>query len=93
MTRSLFGKFVAFYPRDPHAISSTRGFACNWRASALDPMYRQEKLTLYIHVAALFLVVATGQMAIWALKKHKTYKREFGDKYPRGRKAMIPFIF
>jgi very-long-chain enoyl-CoA reductase len=32
-------------------------------------------------------------MALWALKKHKAYKREFGEKYPRGRKAMIPFIF
>jgi len=43
--------------------------------------------------AALFLVVSAGQMALWATKKHKAYKREFGDKYPRGRKAMIPFIF
>jgi hypothetical protein len=34
-----------------------------------------------------------GQMFIWASKKHRAYKKEFGDKYPRNRKAMIPFIF
>ena len=26
-------------------------------------------------------------------KKHKAYKREFGKEFPRGRKAMIPFLF
>jgi very-long-chain enoyl-CoA reductase len=31
-------------------------------------------------------------MLDWAIKKHKRYKKDFGDKYPRGRKAMIPFI-
>ncbi|KAL1707966.1 3-oxo-5-alpha-steroid 4-dehydrogenase-domain-containing protein [Schizophyllum commune] len=40
----------------------------------------------------LFIVVATVQMAIWALKKHNQYKKEFGKAYPRGRKAMFPFI-
>ncbi|KAL1668368.1 3-oxo-5-alpha-steroid 4-dehydrogenase-domain-containing protein [Schizophyllum commune] len=40
----------------------------------------------------LFVVVATVQMAIWALKKHNQYKKEFGKAYPRGRKAMFPFI-
>ncbi|KAF8960058.1 3-oxo-5-alpha-steroid 4-dehydrogenase-domain-containing protein [Flammula alnicola] len=42
--------------------------------------------------AAIFTVVAVGQMAIWAVKKHKNYKKEFGKEYPRNRKAMIPFI-
>ncbi|KAF9048866.1 3-oxo-5-alpha-steroid 4-dehydrogenase-domain-containing protein [Panaeolus papilionaceus] len=42
--------------------------------------------------AGLFTVVAAGQMAIWAIKKHKQYKKEFGKEYPRGRKAMFPFI-
>lgn len=32
-------------------------------------------------------------MVAWAVKKHKAYRREFGDKYPRGRKVMFPFIF
>ncbi|KAK7018591.1 S5A-reductase domain-containing protein [Favolaschia claudopus] len=43
--------------------------------------------------ALLFLVVSTAQMMQWARKKNGTYKKEFGDKYPRRRKAMIPFIF
>lgn len=42
--------------------------------------------------AMIFLVVSTYQMAVWALKKHRNYKKEFGEKYPRGRKAMFPFI-
>jgi very-long-chain enoyl-CoA reductase len=41
--------------------------------------------------AYLFLAVAVGQMYIWAVKKHKGYRKEFSD-YPRGRKAMFPFI-
>ncbi|EIM82531.1 uncharacterized protein STEHIDRAFT_141777 [Stereum hirsutum FP-91666 SS1] len=42
--------------------------------------------------AWLFLAVSGTQMALWALKKHKNYKKVFGPEYPRGRKAMIPFI-
>ena len=41
----------------------------------------------------LFLAVSTYQMAVWAVKKHRNYKKEFGKEYPRGRKAMFPFIF
>jgi very-long-chain enoyl-CoA reductase len=43
--------------------------------------------------AWLFLVVSAGQMTIWAGKKHRNYKKEFGKEYPRNRKAMIPFVF
>jgi very-long-chain enoyl-CoA reductase len=43
-------------------------------------------------IAWAFVAVSSGQMLIWAQKKHRAYKKEFGDKYPRGRKAMIPFI-
>jgi very-long-chain enoyl-CoA reductase len=32
-------------------------------------------------------------MMIWAKDKHRRYKIEFGDKYPKNRTAMIPFIF
>ncbi|KIJ62849.1 hypothetical protein HYDPIDRAFT_176284 [Hydnomerulius pinastri MD-312] len=39
-----------------------------------------------------FLLVATGQMYIWAAKKHRAYKKEFGSAYPKQRKAMFPFI-
>lgn len=42
--------------------------------------------------AWLFTIVAFYTMAIWAIKKHKNYKREFGSSYPRGRKAIIPFV-
>ncbi|KAG5638546.1 hypothetical protein H0H81_012047 [Sphagnurus paluster] len=42
--------------------------------------------------AGVFTVVATAQMALWAVKKHKQYKKEFGKEYPRGRYAMFPFI-
>ncbi|RDB25951.1 hypothetical protein Hypma_006303 [Hypsizygus marmoreus] len=42
--------------------------------------------------AWVFTVVAAVQMALWALKKHKNYKREFGKAYPRGRRAILPFI-
>lgn len=30
-------------------------------------------------------------MAVWAIKKHKNYKKEFGKDYPR-RRAIFPFI-
>ncbi|KAF7361261.1 S5A-REDUCTASE domain-containing protein [Mycena sanguinolenta] len=42
--------------------------------------------------ALLFLVVSTVQMTLWAKKKHSAYKKEFGDKYPRRRKALFPLI-
>jgi len=31
-------------------------------------------------------------MIIWAKQKHRRYRKEFGDKFPKNRKAMIPFI-
>lgn len=41
-----------------------------------------------------FLVVSTAQMAIWAAKKHKQYKVDFGDEYKNlRRKKMFPFIW
>ncbi|KAI9335851.1 3-oxo-5-alpha-steroid 4-dehydrogenase-domain-containing protein [Zopfochytrium polystomum] len=39
-----------------------------------------------------FFVVSFVQMYIWALKKHKRYLKEFGDKYPKNRKVMVPFL-
>ncbi|KAG6831516.1 hypothetical protein H0H92_009784 [Tricholoma furcatifolium] len=42
--------------------------------------------------SVLFLAVSTTQMVLWAIKKHKNYKKEFGKEYPRGRYAMFPFI-
>ncbi|AOA64790.1 Very-long-chain enoyl-CoA reductase [Komagataella phaffii CBS 7435] len=40
----------------------------------------------------VFLTIASIQMYIWAAKKHKRYLKEFGDQYPKNRKAMIPFL-
>ncbi|KAJ9119942.1 hypothetical protein QFC24_005425 [Naganishia onofrii] len=41
----------------------------------------------------LFTAVSAAQMAEWAAKKHKVYRKEHGDKYPRNRKRMIPFLW
>jgi len=41
--------------------------------------------------ALLFTVAGFGQMAQWALGKHRNYKRDF-PKYPKGRKAIVPFL-
>ncbi|KAJ2934669.1 hypothetical protein H1R20_g2397, partial [Candolleomyces eurysporus] len=41
--------------------------------------------------AYIFLGVSAVQMTLWALKKHKNYKKEFGKEYPR-RKAIFPFV-
>jgi very-long-chain enoyl-CoA reductase len=45
------------------------------------------------YTAYIFTVFSIVQMAIWAKDKHRRYRKEFGDKYPKGRKAMFPFIF
>ncbi|KAL4909051.1 hypothetical protein BDW74DRAFT_145875 [Aspergillus multicolor] len=37
-----------------------------------------------------FIAVAAGQMALWAKKKERRYRKEFGDKYKRKRHVMIP---
>ncbi|KAK3090656.1 hypothetical protein FSP39_013421 [Pinctada imbricata] len=41
--------------------------------------------------AALFTTCGFYQMAVWALGKHRNYKKEFKD-YPRKRKSIIPFL-
>jgi len=40
--------------------------------------------------AAFFTLAGAYQMIMWALGKHRNYKKEFKD-YPR-RKAIIPFL-
>lgn len=39
----------------------------------------------------LFLIAGAYQMTIWAIGKHRRYRKMFGDDYPK-RKAIIPFI-
>lgn len=41
--------------------------------------------------AALFTFAGFYQMTVWAIGKHKNYKKEFSN-YPRGRKSIVPFI-
>ncbi|EYE99825.1 trans-2-enoyl-CoA reductase (NADPH) TSC13 [Aspergillus ruber CBS 135680] len=40
-----------------------------------------------------FIAVGGGQMAVWAAKKERRYRKEFGDKYKRKSFVMIPGIF
>ncbi|KAL2862869.1 trans-2-enoyl-CoA reductase (NADPH) TSC13 [Aspergillus lucknowensis] len=37
-----------------------------------------------------FIVVASAQMALWAQKKERRYRKEFGDKYKRKRFVILP---
>ncbi|KAL7009679.1 3-oxo-5a-steroid 4- dehydrogenase [Cystobasidiomycetes sp. EMM_F5] len=37
-------------------------------------------------------VKRVAQMIVWAKGKHRRYKQEFGDKYPRKRWVMLPGI-
>jgi len=41
----------------------------------------------------VFIILAVGQMGVWAWKKEKRYRREFGDKYKRKRYAILPGIW
>ncbi|XP_066932738.1 very-long-chain enoyl-CoA reductase-like [Clytia hemisphaerica] len=41
--------------------------------------------------SGLFAFVGAAQMTVWALKKHRNYRKEFKD-YPRSRKAIYPFV-
>lgn len=41
--------------------------------------------------ALFFTVAGFYQMSMWALGKHRNYRREFKD-YPRSRKAIVPFL-
>ncbi|XP_067001230.2 probable very-long-chain enoyl-CoA reductase art-1 [Anabrus simplex] len=41
--------------------------------------------------AGFFALAGLYQMAVWALGKHRAYKKEFSN-YPKARKAILPFI-
>jgi len=41
----------------------------------------------------LFTAVAVGQMGLWAQKKEKRLRNEFGDKYKKKRYAMLPGLW
>ncbi|KAK3647744.1 Very-long-chain enoyl-CoA reductase [Elasticomyces elasticus] len=42
---------------------------------------------------AVFVVVAGGQMALWAKKKESRYRKELGSKYKKKRFAMLPGVW
>ncbi|KAJ3270980.1 3-oxo-5a-steroid 4- dehydrogenase [Borealophlyctis nickersoniae] len=42
--------------------------------------------------AYFFTLLGFGQMYLWAVKKHKQYKKDFSGAYPRNRKVIIPFL-
>jgi very-long-chain enoyl-CoA reductase len=47
-----------------------------------------------IPFAYLFTLVGFLQMASWAVKKHKGYKKAFDKEYTSlRRKAIIPFLY
>ena len=41
----------------------------------------------------LFAAVSVGQMAVWAKKKERNYRREFGDRYQKKKYTMMPFVW
>lgn len=41
----------------------------------------------------VFVLIAVGQMGVWASGKEKKYRREFGDRYKKKRSVMIPGIW
>lgn len=48
-------------------------------------------LCLFCLGGYVFLAASLYQMSEWALKKHKRYREEFPN-YPKGRKAIFPFL-
>lgn len=49
-------------------------------------------LTTWSLSTGLFIVIAVAQMAMWAKKKERRYRKEFGDKYQRKSFGMLPGI-
>ena len=41
----------------------------------------------------IFTLVAVGQMGLWATKKEKAYRKEFGGQYAKKRWVMLPGIW
>ncbi len=39
----------------------------------------------------VFVTFGSYQMTLWALDKHRHYRKEFPN-YPKGRKAIFPFL-
>lgn len=74
-----------------------RGYGFNWVTC---PNYFFEvlcwlavwALSGFNWAVGLFTLVSAGQMYLWALKKEKRYRKEFGDKYKKKRAVLIPAL-
>ena len=73
-----------------------RGFGFNWVTC---PNYLFEILAWtgiwlvnWSWSTLVFNIVAGAQMAVWAQKKERNYRKQFGDKYKKKRFAMLPGI-
>ncbi len=85
----------------PSPLLNRAGF--EWFAFAWAALY---SLPIFAHLTAkdvvatalstppfLFPFVLVCLMAPRATNGHKWYKKTFGDKFPRTRKAIVPFVF
>jgi very-long-chain enoyl-CoA reductase len=50
--------------------------------------------SLLVNSIPFYIFTGLGfyQMREWAIKKHKQYLKDFADRYPKNRKAFIPFL-
>ena len=80
--------FFVFIPPYPRFMFSTLFISCS--LAPLSLQLRRDSLISFL--AFVFTGLAVGQMGLWAIKKHKNYKKDFGKEYPRGRKVMFPFV-
>jgi len=51
--------------------------------------------SMYVMHWSVFVFTFFGLfvMSQWAMERHRSYKKNFGDSYPKGRKAIIPFVY
>jgi len=76
------------------AIPTKHGFELVSMANYFWEFLSWAFFSLYVNhpSAYVFCIAGLGIMSTWALKRHKEYKQIFGAKYPKNRKAIIPFI-
>ena len=57
-----------------------------------DMLHLMLTITLFnAYPVVFFMLAGFYQMAVWAKGKHRNYRKEFSD-YPKGRKAIVPFL-
>lgn len=81
--------------KDPKARGIPRGFAFEV-VSCPNYLFETVAWTAFSVMTGLtsawvFTALATAQMYLWALKKHRAYKKEF-PAYPKHRTSMFPFL-